>query len=88
MLWARAFPPGGVRGWRRRIRITALLTFGLFAARQTFPMVLVLASGVPTLVRYLRREVALGLLLRDGRRYDEQLARIPAADLRSLRHLR
>ena len=82
MLADRAFPDGGVRPWRRRMALTFAVAVLLSFVGEPFLAVLLLGSAAPTLVRYVRRELALGALMAEARANQRQLARIPSADLR------
>lgn len=81
VLWRRAFSHH-VSPWRRRIVGSLIAAVILTAAGMGLFAIVILVATIPTVVRYVRREIALGLLLADAHRYDQSRAAIPATDLR------
>lgn len=83
VLWARAFPAGGVTRWRQRMWASVAVAILMVGVGEAYVAALMLLSAAPTWIRYLRREVALGLLLRAGHEHDRQVASVPLRDLRT-----
>lgn len=82
-LEARAFPEGGVTPWRRTFWTLLLVAAGLAIAEQRFMALIVAALALPTIVRYVRREWALGALIAEDRRRAAELLRVPVEDMRA-----
>jgi len=62
--------------------LTFALAVMLTLIGEPFVGVLLLATAVPTLIRYVRRELALGALIACARQNEEMLSRVPLRDLR------
>lgn len=63
--------------------LTFALAVLLAIIGEPFLGVLLLFTAIPTAVRYVRRELALGALLAEASRTEARMARIPLTDLRA-----